>query len=137
MVKPIGYWLKHLDRLIEASFDRVLAQEGLSRRHWQVLNMLREAPRPATELERELAPFWEAGTVRLEEVLDDLAGRGWLAGGAEGPCSLSPAGLAAQASVAERVQANRRLVMEGLTEQEYTSTVDVLSRMAANLEAAS
>ena len=27
--RPIGYWLKHLDRLIEATFDRTLADVGL------------------------------------------------------------------------------------------------------------
>ena len=27
--RPIGYWLKHLDRLIEQSFERTLGAEGL------------------------------------------------------------------------------------------------------------
>jgi hypothetical protein len=28
--RPIGWWLKHLDGLIEAAFDRALATERLS-----------------------------------------------------------------------------------------------------------
>jgi hypothetical protein len=28
---PIGYWLKHLDGLIEAAFERTLADEGIIR----------------------------------------------------------------------------------------------------------
>ena len=42
--RPIGYWLKHLDRLIEASFERIFADEGLTRRDWQVLSTLDAAP---------------------------------------------------------------------------------------------
>jgi len=41
---PIGYWLKHLDGLIEAHFDRALTHHNLARRHWQALNMLSGGP---------------------------------------------------------------------------------------------
>jgi hypothetical protein len=36
--KPIGWWLKEVDRLLEASFERILAADGLTRRQWQALN---------------------------------------------------------------------------------------------------
>ena len=36
--KPIGWWLKELDRLLESSFEQVLAADGLTRRQWQALN---------------------------------------------------------------------------------------------------
>jgi hypothetical protein len=42
--RPIGYWLKHLDSMIEGTFERTLASEGLTRRHWQVLNTLHTQP---------------------------------------------------------------------------------------------
>jgi hypothetical protein len=32
--RPIGYWLKHLDGLLEGAFDRTLAGQGVTRRHW-------------------------------------------------------------------------------------------------------
>lgn len=38
--RPIGYWLKHLDGLIEAAFSRTLAGQGVTRRHWQALKIL-------------------------------------------------------------------------------------------------
>jgi hypothetical protein len=41
---PIGYWLKHLDSLIEAAGERALAGQGVTRRHWQALNTLQERP---------------------------------------------------------------------------------------------
>ncbi|GAA4602421.1 hypothetical protein GCM10023195_07350 [Actinoallomurus liliacearum] len=38
--RPLGYWLKLLDQLIEENLNRVLAVEGLHRRHWQTMNLL-------------------------------------------------------------------------------------------------
>ena len=55
--RPIGYWLKHLDRLIEGNFERTLASEGLTRRHWQALNTLRTRPSTRAEIAAALAPF--------------------------------------------------------------------------------
>jgi hypothetical protein len=48
--RPIGYWLKHLDRLIEDTFERTLSMEGLTRRHWQVLNTLERTIPPLLQL---------------------------------------------------------------------------------------
>jgi hypothetical protein len=42
--RPIGYWLKHLDGLIEAAVERALAGQGVTRRHGQALNTLQERP---------------------------------------------------------------------------------------------
>ena len=42
--RPIGYWIKHLDGLIEATVDRTLTGQGVTRRHWQALNTLHERP---------------------------------------------------------------------------------------------
>ena len=36
--RPIGHWLKKLDRLIDAQFERQLGEAGLSRRQWQLRN---------------------------------------------------------------------------------------------------
>ena len=55
--RPIGYWLKHLDRLIETTFSRTLAGQGLTRRHWQVLNTLAHGPASPADLTKALNPF--------------------------------------------------------------------------------
>jgi hypothetical protein len=36
--RPIGYWLKKLDRLIDAQFERQLGEAKLSRRQWQLIH---------------------------------------------------------------------------------------------------
>ena len=38
--RPIGYWLKKLDRLIDQQFETQLSTARLSRRQWLLLNLL-------------------------------------------------------------------------------------------------
>jgi hypothetical protein len=69
--RPIGYWLKALDRLIDARLAEALAGAGLNRRQWQLLNVLGRAPSTEEELGAAVAPFLEpplppAGPARLE-----------------------------------------------------------------------
>jgi hypothetical protein len=51
--RPIGFWLKLVDRLIDA----VLGDAGLTRRHWQVLNLLQTQPVTLQRIDTQLAPF--------------------------------------------------------------------------------
>jgi hypothetical protein len=135
--RPIGYWLKHLDRLIDGAMDRAFGAEGVTRRHWQVLNILREAPRDAAGLRDALRPFWTEGVSTLDErvstldeVTGDMARRGWLAGS----YALTPAGEAAHAAVQRKVHGIRATFLTGLADDDYHRTVRTLRHMAENLE---
>ncbi|CEJ11411.1 hypothetical protein BN1110_01701 [bacterium YEK0313] len=135
--RPIGYWLKHLDGLIERQFERALADAGLSRRHWQVLNVLNEAPAGRADVAAALAPFWNTAGEDLDQVLDGpggLATRGFVAADPTGRLALTAAGRAARAAAATQVEAQRRALLDGLTPEHYAETVRVLSVMAANAE---
>ena len=129
-MRPMGYWIKEIDRRIEAALGRLLADEMLTRRHWQVLTTLageEEVTRAA--LDAALAPF--APTVRPE--LDDLIGRGWVTGRAAGAVALTAPGRVAHDRVAERVRSFRAQVTEGLTEQDHRTLLALLERVAGNL----
>ncbi len=77
--RPIGYWLKHLDGFIERALDRALAHQQLSRRHWQVLNILHSVPTDRIGLAEALRPFLaDAGTTTVPTALDELIDRGWI-----------------------------------------------------------
>ena len=136
MDRPIGYWLKHLDRLIEAAAERAFAEEKLTRRHWQIMNILRESPQDAAGLTRAIRPFWGAGAITLDEVTGELARRGWLTQDDAGRYTLTPAGQAGHAAVETKVRGIRSTVLTGLTEQDYHATVQVLQQMAENMERA-
>lgn len=131
--RPIGYWLKQLDRLIDLAFDRCLAEQGLSRRHWQTLSILARDPVGEQDLVEALRPFWGEGAVTPAGVTGDLVTRGWVLRNPDGRFVLTADGEAAHVAVAEQVHALRRRSLDGLTEPEYEATVRVLRRMAENL----
>jgi len=129
---PIGYWLKHLDRLIENDFDRALASESLGRRHWQVLNSLHIEPGTIDGLDRRLAPFLEEDEDTVAPALDRLRELGWIEGA--DTLALTPRGEAEHEKLFARVSEARARLTRGIGDEEYRAVVDVLERMSANLE---
>ena len=129
--RPVGWWVKRLDELLERGLDDVVEAEGLSRRHWQVLDSLAAGPSARRELAAALASFATPGQV--DGVVADLAARDWVEGSG-GPFALTHAGRTAHGRLAGAVTAFRRRVAEGLSAEEYAATVAGLARMVANLE---
>ncbi|MFF0311052.1 MarR family transcriptional regulator [Streptosporangium sp. NPDC004379] len=136
MERPIGYWLKHLDRLIEAAAEQALAEERLTRRHWQIMNTLHGSPQTPGGLAETLRPFWGPGSVTLEDVTGELTRRGWLTLDGSGRHALTPDGRAGHAMVREKMNGVRSTFLTGLTEAEYLRTVQSLRHMTGNLERA-
>lgn len=147
--RPIGYWVKLLDRLIEESFDTVLGDTGLGRRHWQLLNVLGNGPVSRAEIDRALAPFRAEGTRQghtapsdeqpdsgITAALDDLNRRGWARTAPDDRWTLTPAGTAAAAGLRERVAAQRQRISDGISAEAYQTTLATLARMCANLDPA-
>ena len=135
--KPIGYWLKELDRLIETTLDRALAEEGVTRRDWQVLNALQPDPTPRADVIESLRPFWGVDASDPDAVLDGLIARGWALRDPSDRYTLSPEGDAARAALLEKVKALRAAIADGITPEQYNTTIDTLGRMAQNLQALS
>lgn len=125
--RPIGFWLKLVDRLIDRSFDDALGEHELTRRHWQVLN---SCPSTVTALDSDLAPFLAEGE-SVRPVVDDLTARAWIQVGAE--VALTGTGTTALAKLREDVDVTRQRLMADLTPQQYAATVRVLRQMAVNL----
>jgi len=135
--KPIGYWLKELDRLIEGNLDRALADEGVTRRDWQVLNALQPELTPRETVIEQLRPFWGVETVEPDAVLDGLIARGWALRDPGDRFALSPEGNAAREALLEKVKGLRAAIADGITPEQYNTTIDTLGRMAENLRALS
>jgi hypothetical protein len=129
--RPIGWWLKQVDRLIEESFDRMLAGEGIGRRHWQTLNAVAGGADTPAALGVALAPFRPGGPAPTV-ILDQLIARGWVQNAA-GRITVTPAGSAARGRLIVAVRDHRARITEGVDEAEYRTTVATLQRMARNL----
>ncbi len=131
--RPIGYYLKLLDRLIDERFERDLSAHAMGRRHWQVLNVLQAGPADRDALSEALRPFWTESGLALADVLRDLTGRGAVAHDG-GRYELTSAGRELHTAVQERVAATRERLLDGLTADDYRAVIDTLARMARNLE---
>jgi len=132
--RPIGYWLKHLDRLMEDTFSRSLADRRLTRRHWQVLNTLAHGPASAADITEALAPFLRDDPTQQAATEADLIDRGWVSHGPDGRLSLTPQGRSAHQQTQDQVQQTRGLMLHGISADEYAAATAILSRMASNLE---
>ena len=130
--RPIGYWVKRIDRGVEDDFARLLAAEGLDRRGWQVLNTLARAPGGADDLDAALAPFLDAAAPTVTPYAEALVTRGWAH--RTGPTyALTADGTTAHTRVAAAVRAARARIIDGLTADDYDTLLRLLERVAANL----
>ncbi|SIO84707.1 MarR family transcriptional regulator [Nocardiopsis sp. JB363] len=129
---PIGYWIKHLDRLIESDLDRVLSADSLGRRSWQVLSSLHREAATLLQLDQRLLPFLEEDETTVGPAVETLRRRGWVSGMVS--MELTEEGVRAHDALLEHVKGTRARLTAGISDQEYRATVDVLERMSANLE---
>lgn len=126
-MKPLGYWLIHIHELMENGFERLLADEALTRRHWQVLTTIAGGPHTVAEINTALAPFGDD----FRQYIEDLAERGWV----DGECELTTTGCEVHERVAERVRTFRAKVVDGISEAEYATLMSLLERVATNAAA--
>ncbi|MEV4926829.1 MarR family winged helix-turn-helix transcriptional regulator [Streptomyces roseoverticillatus] len=156
-MKPIGYWLNRTDQALTRSMGSLLAEHGLTRIAWQVLNVVQDAAPHAAQVahathvvhvaqaaqdsgppagDRDVLTVLAANadaatlTATVEAVLAD----GWAARPAPGRLALTADGRARLAGVTERVHAFRGLSAAGISPEEYRTAVSVLERMTRNLE---
>lgn len=135
--RPIGYWLKLVDRLIDEQFASTLEEHGVTRRQWQLLNVLSQGPATVGQLDAAVAPFLRAATSEEAaessvEHLAELVESAWLDATAD-TYTLTDRGRGAFERLETVVAMQRTQVAEGLTPDQYEQTVAVLERMARNL----
>lgn len=131
--RPIGYWLKLVDGLIEGRFADVLEEHGVTRRQWQLLNLLRRGSADVERLDAAIAPFLPPGGGESSaEHLTELIESGWVAATAAG-YELTDRGTTAVTRLGEVVDGMRASIADGVSEEDYARTVTTLERMARNL----
>lgn len=131
--RPIGFWLKLVDRLIDERFANTLEEHGVTRRQWQLLNVLSRGYATGAQLDATLAPFLSAiDDETVKEHLAELVGSGWVLLSPSG-YSLTDPGRTAFAALAATVDKTRVITADGISEQQYAQTLETLERMARNL----
>ncbi|MGW0982874.1 MarR family winged helix-turn-helix transcriptional regulator [Streptomyces xiamenensis] len=133
--RPFGYWLKHIDGAIEENMSRLLARDGLNRRGWQVLNTLSYGPITVAELDDTMAAFLSPDKPTTRPVVDRLAEHGWTSTADDGAVTLTGEGRRAHQRISEQTGALRVRMMECLSPEQYTVLMELLQRVATQLDA--
>jgi DNA-binding MarR family transcriptional regulator len=133
---PIGYWLKHADNVVTEHIDSVLSENDFTRSRWQVLNIVYQAGTVTrSDVLDTMQTFIDAR--QLDEIIEEFVEEGWLVkhGEEEGAhLTLTEAGKAQRETIFKLQSEVRRRTMQGITEREYATVIDVLERMVSNLE---
>jgi hypothetical protein len=135
--RPIGFWLKLVDRLIDEQFASTLEEHGVTRRQWQLLNVLLRGPATVAELDAAIAPFLapaESGAIpeSSAEHLTELIDSAWVDATPDG-YELTDRGRASLERLSDVVSEQRTVIARGISEDEYVAAVAVLERIAVNL----
>jgi len=135
--RPIGFWLKLVDGLIDELFASTLDEHGITLRQWQLLSVLSRGAASVEQLDAAVAPSLTGSVDAAEpessaEHLTELIESAWVDATSTG-YELTERGRVAHSRLADVMGENRAQVSRGITEAEYKSTVDVLNRMATNL----
>lgn len=131
--RPIGYWLKLVDSLIDQQFAASLEEHGLTRRQWQLMNLLHGGPATVQELDTAVSPFLYAGSDESStEHLDELVDSEWVHL-EETRYSLTERGTESFGKLRVVVERSREVAADNVSPDEYDTTIAVLERMARNL----
>jgi hypothetical protein len=130
--RPIGFWLRLVDRLLEERFAGVLEEHGITRGQWQLLNVVSRGGATGEVVERAVEPFTGADGTPVSSQLAELLESGWVElDGTE--YRLTRRGEVAHDRLAVVIGELRTHSTEGISSDDYASTLATLERMARNL----
>jgi DNA-binding MarR family transcriptional regulator len=131
--RPIGFWLKLVDNLIEGQFASTLEEHGVTRTQWQLMNVLARQTASVEQLNAAVAPFLSADTGESAlEHLGELIDSGWV-DATSTAYELTDRGRGALERLTVVVTEHRTTMSAGLSQDEYETTISVLERMARNI----
>ena len=131
--QPIGYWTGHTYRTVVGRIRSDLADEGLIQPTWWILNHVDGDPGAWNEekLIDRLEPFDDQGT-DFAEAFAQLKRRKLIHDGGSG-LRLTERGEAVLRRARDRSAASLAQTMEGVSEDDYLTMLDVLRRIVDNL----
>ena len=131
--RPVDFWLRLLDRLINEHFGKALDEHGITRRQWEVMNLLSRGPAPHDELAEALARFHrEVQPANLTDELSELEDSGWLLRRKQ-EYELTELGQTSYRRLEPVLRATDEEIARGISREDYATTLEVLERMAINL----
>jgi hypothetical protein len=130
--RPIGYWLRLVDGLLDEQFSSTLDEHGVTRMQWQLLNVLSRGTATVETLDAAVAPFLDADDETTLDHLTELIESAWVDATPSG-YELTERGHGALDRLTNVVAEQRTVMSVGVTEEGYLTTIETLERMARNL----
>ena len=130
--RPIGYWLRLVDGLIDDQFAGTLDEHGVTRMQWQLMNVLARGQASVEMLDAAVKPFLVAGGETTIDHLTELIESAWVDATPTG-YELTERGHGALDRLTNVVAGQRTDMASGVAESEYLTTIGTLERMARNL----
>lgn len=131
--RPIGFWLQLVDRLIDETFAELIEEHGVTRRQWQLLNVLAAGEATLAALDAAVAPFLadDDGETSADH-LGELVESEWVVATATG-FAMTERGRMVFGKLGAEVAELRDRVARGVAPEAYATTVATLEAMARNL----
>lgn len=122
--RPVGAWLRAVDRLLAREFEAAFEAEGLTRRDWRLLSLLSgEVTAPALN-ER----LQHIGGKKLRGLIE----RGWVVE-TDGSWTLTDEGRAAKERLGGSIDAIRARVSGAVPDEDFATTLTSLEAIAREL----
>jgi DNA-binding MarR family transcriptional regulator len=129
----VDFWLRLLDRLINEHFGKALDEHGITRRQWEVMNLLSRGPVSHDELVQALARVHrEVQPATLADELSELEDSGWLRRRKQ-EYELTELGQTSYRRLEPVLRATDVEIGRGISPEDYATVLEVLERMAINL----
>jgi hypothetical protein len=130
--RPIGYWLRLVDGLINDQFARTLDEHGVTRMQWQLMNVLARGQASVEMLDAAVKPYLVADGETTLDHLTELIESAWVDATPTG-YELTERGHGALDRLTNVVAGQRTEMAAGVSEDEYLTTTRTLEQMARNL----
>lgn len=121
--RPLGLWLRVIDRSLDEAMRELFAAEGLTRRDWRRLNLV-----AGTVSDPRMSERLASRPERVQPLVD----RGWVEG-EPGAWRLTESGEAARAALHERVSSLRARVAGAVSPEDFATTIASLEAIAREL----
>lgn len=140
--RPIAFWLKLVDGLLDERMTELLEEHGLTRRQWQLMTVLMNGPSTIDDLEERVRPLrqldhggetTDAGSGRTAaDHLSELVESKWIEVSTE-RYALTDRGRIAYENLTVRVSGLQADLAGAVSPEEHKVLADLLGRMAQHL----
>jgi hypothetical protein len=131
-LRPIDFWLKLVDTLINERFSALLEEHGVSRHQWELMRLLSTGNATQQQLDEDLAPFLAASSTPTVDQLAELADSGWVDQHGD-DYALSERGATAFERLSAAVNRANEAITQDVEAADFDTALRVLERMAVNL----